>query len=145
MRVSAATIALVAFGLSACALQIEEPGSIPIPNSEGGTADLHITDGSGLLVSAEGATGAGAAENFEIQQAPGATNTVRVVWIASPCEDSPQLTIEGTSLDDLDITLDRGPVPDDVVCADIGAVHGVDLMFEGDVSPEHIEGRMVGQ
>lgn len=49
------------------------------------------------------------------------------------------------SLDALALIVDLGPVPEDVVCADIGAIHGVDLVFNGEISAEDVDARIVDQ
>lgn len=136
---------MLALALSACLPSIDDAGTVEVPNSEGGSARLRIIDNSGFVVSARGAPGAGAADDFELQAVPGASNTIRVAWIAAPCENRPRLTIGGRSLDALELVLDRGPVPVDVVCPSIGAVHGVDLVFSGDVSVDDVDAEMVGQ
>lgn len=118
------------------------PGAVEVPHSEGGSAQLRIIDNSGLFLAARGVPDAGAADDLDIQQVPEAPDTVRVTWIGSVCEDTPQLTIDGASLDALELLLHRGPLRAGD-CPAVGAVYGVDLVFAGDVGPDAIDAEMV--
>lgn len=154
MKRRAAPLALLAVVLSACSPSIEDSGTSPsiedsetveVPTSEGSSAQLRVIDSSGFLVSASGVPDAGATDDFELQPVRNASNTIRVAWIASPCEDRPHLTVGGRSLEALELVLDRGPVPEDAVCPGMGLVHGVDLVFSGDVSVDDVDAEMSGQ
>lgn len=140
---SSGVVLEVGFDAAAVSGEPKEVGTVDVPNSEGGSAELFIIDTSGFLVSAHGVRDAGAADEFDVQSVPGAENTIRLAWIASPCEDRPQLTVSGPSLDALELVLDRGPLPDDIECPSIGAIYAVDLVFTGDVSLDDVDAQLI--
>ena len=122
---------------------VDEAGTIQIPDSEGGSARLRIVDDAGLLVSAAGAPGAGAADDVVVQAV--SPTTIRLAWIGAPCLDRPELAIEGGSVETLMLRLDLGTIPPDVECPSIGVIYGVDLEFGDPVVPEDVDVEVSGE
>jgi hypothetical protein len=116
-----------------------------LSSSEGTLAELRVVDRSGFLVAVRNAPRTATGDRFDIASVAGATDAITVSWIAAPCESAPTLTVDGDSLEALEVLLDTGPVVGEAECPAIGALFAVALQFSGDVSPESVEGRRVDE
>lgn len=148
------SIAVLAVALAGCparsndpgsTIQSDDPGSAILLSSNAETpAELSIADRSGFLVNARDATRPESGSDFEIEAVPDTADALKVSWISSPCQETPHLTVDGSSLSNLQLILDAGPA-EDVECPSIGVAFSVILVFGGEVSVHDVEGRRVGE